>query len=486
MPTTISNITTRAGNGGPLTANQMDANINNIKAFAEATRATLEGLTNNDGSLSSFNGATILNGTVENTKLKNIFYAADTSSTANSIVFTVAGASGQTSLSAGDLFLVKANTANTGSVTATITINSQALSPITLKKNLTNNLVSGQIKQNEMIAMIYDGTNLQVISDSLGALANFNNSTAGSMISYGSTGAPAAVTAGSSGQILVSNGAAAPSFQNIAVISNPPLIEITGDRIAGEIGTIGGVSKIIEGVTASETGSTASGDEAGRVLGSKGNGSYWKAPAGVTKIRVLLQGAGGAGSSGAGNNNGGCGGGGGEYVEVEFDVASGDVYQLYAGNGGAPAGGNGEATFIKKVTGYTGTGTLNGSIYGQAAGGGGANGETAGGAGGTGGNSSSSSESTQLKAVGGIQGGAQGVPYEGATAGYSDAGGFGGRSYKGSGGFGAIGDDNASGKPGQGQGYGYGGTGGGVVEADQIRPTYGGNGWLAIYDITTS
>ena len=154
-------------------------------------------MTNNDGSLSSFNGATILNGTVENTKLKNIFYAADTSSTANSIVFTVTGASGQTSLSAGDLFLVKANTANTGSVTATITINSQALSPITLKKNLTNNLVSGQIKQNEMIAMIYDGTNLQVISDSLGALANFNNSTAGSMISYGSTGAPAAAPAGS-------------------------------------------------------------------------------------------------------------------------------------------------------------------------------------------------------------------------------------------------------------------------------------------------
>ena len=466
MPTTISNITTRAGNGGPLTANQMDANINNIKAFAEATRATLEGLTNNDGSLSSFNGATILNGTVENTKLKNIFYAADTSSTANSIVFTVAGASGQTSLSAGDLFLVKANTANTGSVTATITINSQALSPITLKKNLTNNLVSGQIKQNEMIAMIYDGTNLQVISDSLGALANFNNSTAGSMISYGSTGAPTAVAAGNEGQILVSNGANTPSFQSLSVVSNLPLIELTSSTVT--------------------------------------NGVYWKAPTGVTKIRVLLMGGGGGGCTGG--NNGGAGGGGGEYVEVDFDVASDDVYQIKVGAGGSVitqgllegAGtngiGNGATTSISKITGTGGTGVINSTSYAIADGGSEPASTYSGGQGGgqgTSGNAAikanppSGINWSEVRTVTGSDGGNARIPYPGAAQDSdADQGGHGGYSYKGCGGFGPIGHHSTTGNGTTGNGYGYGGTGGNA-ESSGVAATNGGSGWIAIYDMTT-
>lgn len=105
----------------------------------------------------------------------------------------------------------------------------------------------------------------------------------------------------------------------------------------------------------------------------------WTVPAGVTRARVRVWGAGGSGGSTANVNSAGGGGGGGGYAEAVVSVAPGASRSIVVGAGGAPnntAAANGNPG---------GSSTFSGILTGQGGGAGlGANGtQAAGGAGGT-------------------------------------------------------------------------------------------------------
>lgn len=60
----------------------------------------------------------------------------------------------------GATFRFKANTANTGACT----LNVNTLGAISIKKSYNNDLVDGDIKANQLVEVVYDGTNFQLLS----------------------------------------------------------------------------------------------------------------------------------------------------------------------------------------------------------------------------------------------------------------------------------------------------------------------------------
>ena len=88
-------------------------------------------------------------------------YAADAGGTdAYAITITPA----ITAYSAGQEFTFKANTANTGAAT----LNVSGLGAKTIKKNYNEDLVTGDILANQIVKVVYDGTNMQLISTTSG------------------------------------------------------------------------------------------------------------------------------------------------------------------------------------------------------------------------------------------------------------------------------------------------------------------------------
>lgn len=84
-------------------------------------------------------------------------YAADAGSTdAYAITITPA----ITAYSAGQEFTFKANTANTGACT----LNVSGLGAKTIKKNVSTDLETGDITANQIVTVVYDGTNMQLKS----------------------------------------------------------------------------------------------------------------------------------------------------------------------------------------------------------------------------------------------------------------------------------------------------------------------------------
>lgn len=63
-------------------------------------------------------------------------------------------------LIAGQIFLMQASFTNTGEAQVTV----DALTAVPLKKEVDEDLVAGEIQQDQMVLMLYDGTNFQVIS----------------------------------------------------------------------------------------------------------------------------------------------------------------------------------------------------------------------------------------------------------------------------------------------------------------------------------
>jgi hypothetical protein len=84
-------------------------------------------------------------------------YAADAGGT-DAYAITVTPAI--TAYATGQVFTFKANTANTGAAT----LNVNALGAITIKKYVTTDLATGDILVNQVITVVYDGTNFQLIS----------------------------------------------------------------------------------------------------------------------------------------------------------------------------------------------------------------------------------------------------------------------------------------------------------------------------------
>ena len=84
-------------------------------------------------------------------------YAAATGAT-NTYAITLAPAI--TAYAEGQEFTFKANAANTG----TCTLNVNSVGAVTLKKDVTTNLAASDIAADQMVKVVYDGTNFQVIS----------------------------------------------------------------------------------------------------------------------------------------------------------------------------------------------------------------------------------------------------------------------------------------------------------------------------------
>lgn len=117
----------------------------------EATQAEVEARTATGGT-----GARLAITTSNLTTVRTHDYAADASGTdAYAITITPA----PTAYTTGDRFTFKAGTANTG----TCTLNVNALGAKTIKLG-TSNLYTGQILANQIVEVVYDGTDMQLVS----------------------------------------------------------------------------------------------------------------------------------------------------------------------------------------------------------------------------------------------------------------------------------------------------------------------------------
>lgn len=93
-------------------------------------------------------------------------YAADAGST-DAYAITLTGIS---AYATGQTFKFKANTANTGACT----LNVSALGAKTIKKDVTTDLATGDILANQDVVVIYDGTNMQLVSGLSGTVTTQN------------------------------------------------------------------------------------------------------------------------------------------------------------------------------------------------------------------------------------------------------------------------------------------------------------------------
>lgn len=150
-----------------------------------------------------------------------------------------------TAYAAGQIFAFLAPNNTTGAVT----LNVNGVGAIAIQKSRTA-LVSGDILQNDVIFVVYDGTQFQMISpprvpviaDKAIPLSKLADGTDGQIITWDSNGEITAVGPGSSGQVLTSNGAgAAPSFQTL--VSVPTTFDALYSHCMAEqiasVGTIG-------------------------------------------------------------------------------------------------------------------------------------------------------------------------------------------------------------------------------------------------------
>lgn len=100
------------------------------------------------------------------------------------------------SYATGDVWRFKADVANTGAAT----LNVNGLGAKTIKKNVTEDLVTNDIKANEIVEVIYDGTNFQLVTHSR-LLGNYISS------GSGDNSTPVAVPAGTKMVIVTAGGA---------------------------------------------------------------------------------------------------------------------------------------------------------------------------------------------------------------------------------------------------------------------------------------
>ncbi len=107
-------------------------------------------------------------------------YAADAVGT-DSYAITISPAI--TAYAAGQVFTFKAGTANTGACT----LNVSGLGAKTIKKDVSTDLSTGDILANQDVVVVYDGTNMQMVS-ALSGLKNLANMTGTLPVANGGTG----------------------------------------------------------------------------------------------------------------------------------------------------------------------------------------------------------------------------------------------------------------------------------------------------------
>lgn len=146
--------------------------------------------------------------------LKPLLYAEDGGSTDT---YAVSLDPAPASYYAGMVVVFKANTANTGA--ATLNVNS--LGAKTIKKNQNEDLADSDIKANQIVTVVYDGTNFQLVS-TLPSGVNPSGTPAQGDILYYNGSTWARLAAGTSGHFLKTQGASANPTWASATATAPP------------------------------------------------------------------------------------------------------------------------------------------------------------------------------------------------------------------------------------------------------------------------
>jgi len=300
-------------------------------------------------------------------------------SPAGTNTITATAALGMSAYVTGQRFFFVAAASNTGAVT----LNINAIGAKSVTKNGTTALVSGDIAINAVVQVVYDGTQFQLLNPA--AVSSFSAGSTGLTPSTATTGAVTlagtlavanggtnnaslAVTAGgalytdgskvvnvgagTSGQVLTSAGASAPTWSSVG-------------------GTLNNIQYFTTAGTSTYTPTTGTNFVIVEVVGGGGGAGYLGSAGGAggtTSFGALVSatggvagsgsgdGTGGAGSSGDFNMNGGAGsssgttpypaiGGSSFYSPVNFGVVSATGSTGLSYGGGARGGSNGTTTY---------------------------------------------------------------------------------------------------------------------------------------------
>lgn len=263
-----------------------------------------------------------------------------------------------TAYTAGNIFTFKAGTANTGAAT----LNVSGLGAKTIKKFTSagsSDLVTGDILVGQVVLCEYDGTNMQVLSQTPNtASAPITNTytTASSTIGSSTTRFDITNTSGTTYRYTFDGTGTDPS---ISLANNPigSLINFQAQNFNannnGVFVVTGAGTNYVEVTNASGVAENDKTIGTGYVV--KSGTSVWTKPTGLKYITVEVVGGGGGGG-GASNLSGqsGGGGGGGGYAKKTISASSlsSTEYYIVGVGGTAGASGSGGTGYISSFSSY--------------------------------------------------------------------------------------------------------------------------------------
>lgn len=159
--------------GEPLTATEMDANLTNLAAGITGDWTKFLVAHGVDGAVKTasgtVNGSALTDGTVTYDKLSTIFYEADSSATADTITITLSELTAAPAV--GSVFFIKVNGANAGSVSIEVVTGSVTTTGTLYKNGTTTTMTSGDLVNNQIIAVAYAGSSAFHLLSNLSASA---------------------------------------------------------------------------------------------------------------------------------------------------------------------------------------------------------------------------------------------------------------------------------------------------------------------------
>lgn len=358
----MSTITSLTGSDGITTANSMTkintnfSNLNTDKIETSTLDTDTSLAANSDSKIATQKAVkTYVDASVNPTGRSWNEYAADAGST-DAYAITVSGVSAYVT---GQTFKFKANTANTGA--ATLNVNS--LGAKTIKKDVTTDLATGDILANQIVTVIYDGTNMQLISKTPSILPVIRTYTSGY---YGDTTSQFDITnpSGSTFRYTWDGNGTNPGITATTFPTGSPVVLRRGNNSVntGQFTITGSGANYFE----VSNGAGATGTDHANYTIQSGRTETWTKPNGLLYIKVKIQAGGGGGAGNTTVNQTGAGGAGGGYAEKIIAAASlGSTETVTVGPGGA-AGVGGSSS-----TGGTGTTSSFGSHLSVTAGSGG-------------------------------------------------------------------------------------------------------------------
>lgn len=360
-----------------------------------------------------------------------------------------------TAYAAGQVFVFKAGTANTGAATLAVS----GLTAKTIKKNVSADLDTGDISANQIVTVVYDGTNMQLTSNQSTPLPTTTVlSTESTSIGASSTQFDITNPAGTTFRYTFDGTGTDP---DISLANNPigSLINIVSNNIdannQGVFVITGAGANYFEVTNAS--GVVESNKTRGTGYIVKSGTTTWNKPTGLKYIEIEVVGGGGSGDGlSASEDTAAAGGGGGGYSKKTISATSLGSSEYYLiGGGGPAAGATPDAENDGRITRFGSHLYATGGLYGV----------TNGGTGGNGFNG-------DINVGGQGGGGSIGLTSQDGTSG------FGGSSHLGGGGASKHSDGNGN------SGSSYGGGGSGAYQSGSSGGFNGGAGADGVIIIT--